>query len=168
MLRVRATVNATRTVTFVRDALVATAVVVGLYGLGQGVQFRPVQIPWYLLVVGFDVLEVVFGSAGRNYDLLFGAYLVGLGVASALVATVARSRTADRTQESGPAPATWRLATAGAFCVVGALSLSFAVAVLFGTSQLNPVLITGATALVCFAIAGWLAGVLDPRSERSA
>jgi len=163
-------VNTTRTVTFVRDALVATAVVVGLYWLAESVSFPPLEVPWYLLVVGFDALEVVFGSAGSNYDLLFGAYLVGLGVAGALVASIVRSRTPDsiRTQETGSARPTLRLGIAGALTVLGLLSLSFAVAVLLGTSQLNPVLITGATGLIALGLAGWLARVFDPRREQGA
>ncbi|WP_227377461.1 hypothetical protein [Haladaptatus halobius] len=64
---------------FVRDAIVATVVLVGLCGLAQSIQFQPIQIPGYLLIVGFDLLEVTFGSAGANYDVLFGAYLLGLG-----------------------------------------------------------------------------------------
>lgn len=149
-------------VTFVRDALIATVAVVGLYGLGRGVQFQPFQIPWYLLVVGFDVLEVVFGAAGRNYDLLFAAYLVGLGVISGGVAAVVRRWTKDSSRSA------LRLGVAGALTVVGAISLSLAVAILLRTSQLAPVLITGATGLVMLGVAGWLAGVFDSRPERTA
>ena len=89
---------------------------------------------------GSDVLETV--------HLLFGAYLVGLGVGGGLVASLVRIRTADSWLS------TIRLGVAGAFGVVGAISLLFAVAVLFGTSQLAPVLVTGATGLVMPAVAG--------------
>lgn len=50
--------------TFIRDTIVATVVMVCLYGLALNVQFQWLQIPGYLLIVGFDVLEVTFGSAG--------------------------------------------------------------------------------------------------------
>ncbi len=42
---------------FIRDVIVATLVLVCLYGLAQGVQFQPIQITGYLLIVGFDQLE---------------------------------------------------------------------------------------------------------------
>ena len=140
-------------VTFARDAVVATAILVGLYLLGYGVQFQPLQIPTYLLIVGFDVLEVVFGSAGGNYDLLFGAYLVGLGVLGAAIAHVLRasSQATDLSQ--------WRVATAGALAIVGVISLLFAVNVLVSTTQTTPVFVTGAAGITLLALAGWLSGI---------
>jgi hypothetical protein len=161
-LPVHVNVNYNHKVTFARDALIATVAVVGLYLLGEGAQFQPLQIPWYLLVVGFDVLEAVFGSAGKNYDLLFGAYLVGLGVLGAVVAAGVRRLTPDSSRS------TLRLGAAGALSVVGGISLLVAAAILVGTSQLAPVLITGATGLVMLGVAGWLAGVLDLRHLRTA
>jgi hypothetical protein len=142
--------NRRHSASFARDVVVATVVVVGLYGLAF-VEFRPVQIPGYLLIVGFDMLEATFGSAGSNYDVLFYAYLVGLGLVGGTLSHVLRTRTDDGV-------AGWRLGVAGALVVTGLLSFSFALMVLIGSSQLTPVLITGATGLVSFAIAGWLAG----------
>lgn len=136
---------------FARDAVVATFVLVVLYGL-LDVPFAPLQIPGYLLVVGFDVLEVTFGSAGPAYPVLFGAYLAGLGIVGAGIAAALRARDGD---------SAWRLATAGAFALVGVLSLLFALGVLVGTGQWEPVAITGATGLVLLAVAGWLAGVVE-------
>lgn len=138
---------------FVRDAIVAALTIVGVYGLGQGVQFQPVQIPGYLLVVGFDVLEAAFGSAGRNYDVLFVAYLLGVGVVGAAIAYVLRKQVGE-TDVPG-----WRFGAAGALVVVGALSLSFALNVLLGSGWVTPVLVTGATALVLLGVAGWLVGL---------
>lgn len=74
--------RATTPRTFGRDAAVGTLVLAGLYGL-RSVQFQPLQIPSYLLIVGFDVLEGLFGSAGPYCDLLFAMYILGLGVAGA-------------------------------------------------------------------------------------
>jgi mannose/fructose/N-acetylgalactosamine-specific phosphotransferase system component IID len=161
-------VNYNYKVTFVRDALIATVAVVGLYLLGEGVQFQPLQIPWYLLVVGFDVLEAVFGSAGQNYDVLFAAYLVGLGVVGGLVASLVRGQMGERIRRPDSARAALRLGVAGALAVVGVISLLFASVVLLGTSQLAPVLITGVTGLVMLGVAGWLAGVFDSRDGRTA
>lgn len=136
---------------FARDAAIATLVLVVLYGL-MDVPFAPVQIPGYLLVVGFDALEVAFGSAGGAYEALFAAYLVGLGLVGAGIAAALRAR------DGGPA---WRLATAGAVAVVGTLSLLFGLAVLVGTGQWAPVAITGVAGLVLLALAGWLADLVE-------
>lgn len=140
---------------FARDAVVATLVLAVLYGL-LGVPVGPLQIPGYLLVVGFDALEVAFGSAGGAYEVLFAAYLVGLGLLGAGIAGVLRARDGD---------SAWRVATAGALAVVGTISLLFGLAVLVGTDQWAPVAITGAAGLVLLALAGWLAGWVRPISR---
>lgn len=140
--------NRRRSVSLARDVVVATAVVVGLYGLAF-VELQPVQIPGYLLIVGFDILEATFGSAGSNYDVLFYAYLVGLGVLGGALSHSLRTWT----DEGVPG---WRRGVAGALVVTGVLAFSFALLVLSGSSQLLPVLITGATGLISFAMAGWL------------
>jgi hypothetical protein len=141
-----------RSVSLARDVVVSTAVVGGLYGLAF-VEFQPVQIPGYLLIVGFDILEATLGSAGSNYDVLFYVYLVGLGVLGGALSHVLRTWTDDGV-------AGWRRGVAGALVVTGVLAFSFALMVLVGSSQLTPVLITGATGLVSFAIAGWLTGAV--------
>ncbi len=145
--------NRHRTVSFARDVVVATVVVVGLYGLAF-VEFQPVQIPGYLLMMGFDMLETAFGSAGSNFDVLFYAYLVGLGLVGGVLGHLLRTWTDDDVPG-------WRLGVAGALVVAGLLALSFALMVLVGSSQLTPVLIAGVTGLVSFAMAGWLAGVFN-------
>jgi hypothetical protein len=137
---------------FLRDTAVATAVLVLMYGLAQAVQFAPLQVPGYLIVVGFDVLESTFGAVESIYYAVFGAYLVGLGLLGAAVAHVLRRR-------DGAPP--WRFAAAGAFGVVGAISMLFGASLLVGTDQWVPVAITGATGLALLAVAGWLAGVVD-------
>ncbi|KAB1196758.1 MULTISPECIES: hypothetical protein [Haloferax] len=145
--------NRTQQVIFARDAVVATAVLAGLYLLGYGIQFQPLQIPTYLLIVGFDLLEVTFGSAGTNYDLLFAAYIVGLGVVGAAVAGLLRTgaRKTDLPQ--------WRLGTAGALAILGTLSLLFGLRVLLVSTQRTPVLVTGAAGIALLALAGWLSGL---------
>lgn len=143
----------TRVGSFARDAVIETAVIVGLYGLAFGVQFPPVQIPGYLIIVGFDMLEGVLGPVQSNFDLVFGLYLVGLGLVGAAVVTGVRETTGDRGRPA------WQSGVAGALAVVGVLSLVFALFVLFGSTQLDPVLITGAVGLVFLALAAWLVGV---------
>lgn len=147
---------------FVRDAIVAALTVVGLYGLGQGVQCQPLQILGYPFIVGFDVLEVAFGSAGTNYDVMFGMYLLGFGVLGAAVAHVLRKRVGE-TDVPG-----WRFGAAGALVVVGALSLSFALNVLLGSGWVTPVVVTGATALALLVVAGWLIGLFGPTAAEKA
>ncbi|WP_410765174.1 hypothetical protein [Haloferax sp. DFSO60] len=140
---------------FLRDSVVTVAVLVGLYGLAFGLQFQPLQIPGYLLIVGFDLIEVAFGSAGANYDLLFGVYLVALGVGAAALAGVLRavSRRTDLPH--------WRLGAAGALAIVGTLSLLFALRVLLVSTQRTPVLVTGLAGITLIALAAWLSGLFE-------
>lgn len=146
---------------FVRDAVVSTLVLVGLYGLAKGVQFQPVQIPGYLLIVGFDVLEGLFGAAGSNYYLLFALYLLGLGVSGAALSTVLRtqSRQADLS--------IWRVGMAGALAVVGLISLLYGGVILAGTTQLTPGLITGVVGIVLLVLAGWLGGLIGTKVDHT-
>jgi hypothetical protein len=145
--------NRRRSVSFVRDVVVATSVVIGLYGLAF-VEFQPVQLPGYFLIVGFDILEATVGSAGSNYEVLFYAYLIGLGVVGGGFGHLFRAWTDDGV--SG-----WRRGVAGALVVTGVLASLFALLVLVGSSQLTPVLIAGATGLVSLAMAGWLTGAVS-------
>lgn len=139
----------------VRDAIVATVVIAGLYALAISVQSSLFQIPGYLLIVGFDLLELIFGSAGSSYHVLFAVYLLGLGLVSAIVSHTIRGIARDTDVPS------WRLGMAGALTVVGGLSLLFALSIFLGTSQREPVLITGTTGLFMLALAGWLVGLFD-------
>ncbi|GAA0470037.1 hypothetical protein MUK72_04605 [Halococcus dombrowskii] len=150
--------NRRRSVSFVRDVVVATTVVVGLYGLAF-VEFQPVQIPGYFLIVGFDMLEAAVESAGSNYDVLFYAYLIGLGVVGGGLGHFLRAWTDDEVPS-------WRRGVAGALVVAGLLAFSFALLVLVGSSQLTPVLIAGVTGLLSFVVAGWVAGMLDRNKIR--
>ncbi|AKU07120.1 hypothetical protein [Haloferax gibbonsii] len=154
--------NRTSGVTFARDAAVATAVLAGLYGLGYGVQFQPFQLPTYLLIVGFDALEVAFGSAGAGYDLFFAAYLVGLGVVAAGVSRVVRGKS----KTTGLA--WWRVGAASALALVGVISLLFALLVLVNGVQFTPVLVTGGAGIALLALAAWVGDVVrvDVRPAR--
>lgn len=145
---------------FARDTLVATLILAGFYGLGWGVQFQPAQLPGYLLIVGFDAVERVFGGAGAAHSLLFAVYVFGLGSVGAAIAGRLRSR-------SGRTPRPWwRTGMAGAVAVLGSLSLLFAVGLLIGTGQRVPVLITGTAGTTMLAVAGWLAGVTGSLPRR--
>ncbi|CQR50492.1 MULTISPECIES: hypothetical protein [Haloferax] len=146
--------NRTSGVSFARDAAVATAVLAGLYALGYGVQFQPFQLPTYLLIVGFDALEVAFGSAGAGYDVLFAAYLVGLGVVGAAIA-----RTVRQTSRATHL-AWWRLGAASALALVGVISLLFALSVLVNGVQFTPVLVAGGAGVALLALSAWVGDVV--------
>ncbi|MFC7128669.1 hypothetical protein [Haloferax chudinovii] len=146
--------NRTSGVSVARDAAVATAVLAGLYGLGYGVQFQPLQLPTYLLIVGFDAIEAAVGPAGAGSDVLFAAYLVGLGVVAAGVARVVR--------ESSEATdlAWWRLGAASAVALVGVISLLFALFVLVNGVQFTPVLVAGGAGVALLALSAWVGDVV--------
>lgn len=150
----------TRSGSLARDVAAATAAVVVLYGLAR-VQFPPFQIPGYLLVVGFDAIEAVLGSAGDAYRVLFGAYLLGLGVAGGTVAHYVRRWSAGTDLPS------WRVGLAGGLAVIGTGALAFAAVVASALSQPTPVLITGTTGVVLLMLAGWLLGLLDDLREHA-
>jgi hypothetical protein len=133
--------------TFARDAAVATATLLVLYGLLD--VGGALVIPGYLLVVGFDLLETAFGSAGSAYPVLFGAYLVGLGLLAATGASLLGPRLPD--------VAGWRPGVG----LAGVGALLFALGILVGTAQLGPVLVTGTAGLLLLALAGWLLGATD-------
>ncbi len=135
---------------FARDTIVATSTIVGLYVVAGRVPLQPLQIPGYLLIVGFDILEILFGPVRDNYTLFFGGYLVGVGVLAATAGRLLRRRTEVLTRES------WWIGIAGAFTIIGLLAAIFAIALIIGTVQLVPVLITGSVALISFTLAGWL------------
>lgn len=144
---------------FLRDAAAATTVVVGLYGLSVGVQFQPVQVPGYLLVVGFDVVEELVGPFAR-YDLAFGAYLLCLGLAAGAVATSARRVAGEGRwgDAEGRTDDGWRIGAASALAVVGAGALLLSLWLLASTRQPTPVVITAATGAALVAGARWLVG----------
>lgn len=140
---------------FARDVVVAVAVVAVLYALAEGLQFQPLQIPGYLLIVGFDVLERTFGAAGQYYYIWFSLYLGAIGLVGAGVTQVLRRRGTDELPG-------WRLAAGSALAVVGVMAVVFGVAVLAGTGQLNPFLITGAAGAVLLVLAAVVGGAVDP------
>lgn len=137
-----------------RDVLVSMAVVIGLYALAEGLQFQPLQVPGYLLVVGFDVIERTFGAAGPYYHLWFGLYLATIGLVAAGVAQVIRPWT-------GEGLPGWRLAASSALAVIGVLAFGLAATVLAGAGQLAPVLILAAAGAILLGFAAIVGGLVD-------
>lgn len=147
---------------FVHDAIGATAVLACFYALAYVLAFAPLQLPGYVLVVGFGLVTAVLEPVGAGGDVVLAAYLVGLGLASAAVSHVVR-----RSVSAGHL-AGLRVVVASALALVGVLSLAFALAILLGTSQWEPVVLTTAIGLLLLGIAGWLAGAFElalPRDD---
>lgn len=139
----------------VRDAVGGTAIFAGLYALAYAVEFPVLRVPGYLLVVGFGLVAAGFEFAGPARDVLLAAYLVGLGLASAVISRAVRGRVPAACLSGS------RVAIAGALALLGGLSLVFALGVLLQTTQREPVLVTGAVGLLMLVAAGWLAGLFE-------
>lgn len=146
---------------FVRDAAVATAVLIVLYLLAPVVRIQPLQIPAYLLIVGFDMLEGVFGPVYSFFDVVFALYLVYLGVLGAGVAHTFRSLA-----ESRGLPA-WRIGIAGALTIVAIIGLLFGAMVYDGSLRSEPIQILTGTVLVLLLFATLAANVLGVTSRLS-
>lgn len=144
---------------FVRDAIVAAVLLAGLSGLPYGVQFRPLQIPGYILLVGFGTFGGAIGPEAL-FPVTFGIYLLSLGVVGAIAVRAVRRRIPDDYSAS------WRRGMAGAFGVLGALSLLFT-GVAFSGTQMDAVVLTGISALLFLSLAGWFAGVLTVNVGRA-
>jgi hypothetical protein len=137
---------------FVRDALASTVLIVGLYGLAKTTQIQVLQIPGYLIIAGFDMLEMLFGSSGSLYELLIATYLIGLGILGAIISTGLRALS------GGAALPSWRAGVSGALAILGALSLLFGLSLVFGSSQLSPGLTSVAAGLVLLVLAALVSG----------
>lgn len=135
---------------FIRDTAVATVILAGLYGLTYGVQFQPLQIPGYLLLVGFGTLGGAFGPEAI-FPVVFGLYLIFLGMIGAFVIHTLRRQLPEGHLSS------WRTGIASALGIVGVLSVSFAIIALFGTSQLDAVFITGVVGIILLGLSSWFA-----------
>jgi chromate transport protein ChrA len=148
--------------TFLQDATVATAIFTVLYGpmmirgpVGIPDYLLVVTIPGYLLVAGFDLLENAFGSAGAAYPVLFGVYLVGLGLVAATAAHLVR--------RYAPEVEGWRLGVGSALALVGTGGLLIALV----SGEWDVLATTGSIGLVLLGMATWLLGLGPMRSSRS-
>lgn len=128
--------------TLLRDAVVAGAVIAGLYGLLYAVPLPPFAIPGYLMIVAFDALEAVLPSfpSSTAYDAAFATFLAVLALLSALTASWARTH--------GSLDG-WRAGAGSALAVLGALALVIGVGLLLpsGNVQVVPLLIITVTGI---------------------
>lgn len=136
-----------------RGVAVAYAVVVALYLL-KFVRFRPVQIPAYLLIVAYDLVEVAVPSLTPYHPVGFPLFLYLLALVGAGAARQFRAGDGHASN--------WTQAAGGVCLIVGSLSLAFGVLVggpvVAPTDNPTPTAITGATGLVLLASGWWLLG----------
>lgn len=140
----------TRTL-FGRHVATAYAVIVALY-LVRHVRFPPVQLPAYLFIVVYDLVEVSLPVITPYHPIGFPLFLYLLAVVVGAVTRWARA-------ESGEPP-DWSRVAGGVSLVVAALSLLFAVVVrgplVSATDNPTPLAITGATGVVLAVVGWWL------------
>jgi hypothetical protein len=134
-----------------RDVAIAYAIVVALYLL-KFVPFQPVQIPPYLLIVAYDLVEVAIPFLTPYYPIAFPLFLYVLAVAGAGITRY--GRTADSDQS------VWLQTLGGVCLLVGIIALGFGAFVggplVSPTDNPTPLAITGATGVVFLAGAWWL------------
>ena len=134
-----------------RDVAVAYGVVIALY-LVRHVRFQPLQIPAYLLIVAYDLVELALPVLTPYHPVAFPVFLYLLAV---LAAGVARGLGGEGIPSS--------TAVLGAVAVVVA-ALSFGFAAVVGgplvapADNPTPLAITAATGLLLTALGWWLLG----------
>ncbi|WP_265110905.1 hypothetical protein [Halosolutus halophilus] len=140
-----------------RDVAIAYAAIIALYFV-RSVRFQPLQIPAYLLVVAYDVVEVVLPILTPYHPIAFPVFLYLLAIVGA---GVARLRSGDG--EKGV-----MFQTVGGVClVIGTISLLFGASVggplIAPADNPTPLAITTTTGVVLLVTGWWL---LDQPSAR--
>lgn len=128
------------------DVAVAFAVLAVLY-VAMEVPFPPTQVPGYLLVVAYDLVEVAIPALTPYWPVGFPAFLYLLAVVGAAVGRVVRD-------DGG-----WPASVGTALLVVGGISLLFASLLgipLALRGDVVPGAITGTVGVVLVALGAWL------------
>lgn len=142
-------------VAFLRDWAVVTALAGSLAVLGASVELVVLQLPYYLLIVGFDLVQVAVGAWAGYEPVQLGLYVVLVGLLAASVSHAVRTR-APETGTPG-----WRLALASFVALLAGLALLLAAVALLGTNQREPVVTAGTAGVVGLVLAAWLGGLYD-------
>ena len=144
-----------------RDVGVAFAVLVALYVV-RSIRVQPLQIPAYLLIVAYDVVEMALPVLTPFHAVGFPIFLYALAVVAA--GATRRFRPGDGDG------AGWPPSVGGVSLVVGVISLSFGAMVggpvVSSTDNPTPLAITGTTGIVLLVVGWWLLGRPIP-GERS-
>ena len=134
-----------------RDVLVAFAALAVLY-LVRVVQVQALQIPAYLLIVTYDVIEATVPLLQPYYGVGFPLFLYLLAVLGAGVARAVRPATDNES---------WTRGVGGVFVLVGLLSLTFGALVggplVAPRDNPTPLAITGAAGILLLVGGVWLA-----------
>lgn len=142
-----------RNALFGRNVAIAYTIIVALYLL-KSIPFQPVQIPPYLLIVAYDLVEVALPFLTPYYPVAFPSFLYVLAVGGAGIARALHA--ADGEQSA------WLRTLGGVCLIIGVLSLGFGAFVggplVSPTDNPTPLAITGATGIIFLLIAWWLLG----------
>lgn len=142
-----------------RDVATAYAIIVALYVL-KFVPFQPVGIPPYLLIVAYDLVEVVLPFLTPYYPIAFPLFLYVLAVSGAGITR--------RLRDTDSAHSSWLQTLGGVCLVIGLLSLGFGAFVggplVSPTDNPTPLAITGVTGFTFLGLAWWLLGRLNGRA----
>jgi hypothetical protein len=142
-----------RNALFGRDVVIAYALIVALYLL-KFISFQPGQIPPYLLIVAYDLVEVVLPFLTPYYPLGFPLFLYVLALGGAYITRALRVTDDDRSA--------WLQTLGGVCLVIGILSLGFGAFVggplVSSTDNPTPLATTGVTGVILLGVAWWLLG----------
>lgn len=134
-----------------REVAITFSVIVALY-LVRFVQFQPLQIPAYLLIVAYDVIEVVVPVLTPYYPVAFPLFLYLLAIVAASVVRRLGSGKGDRKSS--------HQAVGGVCLAIGTISLLFGGHVggplVVPMDNPTPLAITATTGVILFVVGWWL------------
>ena len=134
-----------------REVAVAFVVIAALY-LIRFVRIQPLQIPAYLLIVSYDIVEVALPVLTPYHPIAFPLFLYLLAIVGG---ALARGLRADAGKD-GAIPRS----VGGVCLIVGSISLAFGAYVggplIAPADNPTPLVITGATGVVLLTAGGWL------------
>ena len=134
-----------------REVAVSFVVIAALYLIRFG-RIQPLQIPAYLLIVSYDIIEVAIPVLTPYHPITFPLFLYLLAIVSGALARWFR---ADAWKD-GFIPRS----VGGVCLIVGSISLAFGAYVggplIAPADNPTPLAITGATGVVLLMAGGWL------------
>lgn len=127
-------------------------VIIAVLYLIRFVRFQALQIPAYLLIVTYDIVEAALPVLTPYYPVAFPLFLYLVAIIGGAVARLLRSDA----REDGAVPR----AAGGVSLVVGSLSLLFGAYVggplVAPSDNPTPLAITGATGAILLVVGWWL------------